>query len=238
MTQHRPLSSRDDRDLRIRTERSAVLGDAAMCCVTFPEEFRRVQAHYPIVFQRDAGRSRFNALALTGFQDGENLFLTEAGWDAHYIPLAMNIQPFLVGRSAEPGGASQVHIDMGHPRVGGEEGLRVFDDEGRPTPFLEAMNDRLGELQAGYENSGSYLDALVRHDLLEPFALDVTLKDGSQNRLVGFHAINEERLRDLDTGTLAELHAAGHLMPTFMAVASLSHFNDLVARKNARLKDV
>jgi hypothetical protein len=237
MSNHHPLSTRDHRHLRVKTERSAALGDNQMCCVTFPEEFRRVQAHYPIVFQLSADRERFSALALFGFQDGENLFIRDPDWDAHYVPLAMNIQPFLVGRPSGEGGESQIHVDLAHPRISETDGIRILDDDGLPTPLLEAYNDRLGQLQAGYEGSGGFMEALKRHDLLEPFALEVTLEDGSSNRLVGFHTINEDRIRSLDAGTLAELQAAGYLMPIFMVLASLANLNDLVARKNAAVRN-
>jgi hypothetical protein len=47
--------------------------------------------------------------------------------------------------------------------------------------------------------------------------------------------IDEAKLQALEPGALADLHAAGHLMPIFMAVASLSNIAALVERKNRRL---
>ena len=47
-----------------------------------------------------------------------------------------------------------------------------------------------------------------------------------------FTTINEDRLRALDAKVLGELHAAGHLEPVFMAVASVSNFRDLIDRMN------
>ncbi|MEI9904695.1 MAG: SapC family protein [Asticcacaulis sp.] len=70
-----------------------------------------------------------------------------------------------------------------------------------------------------------------RHDLLEPFALDITLDDGSTNRFVGFHVIHEDRFQALDDDTIAELHREGHLMPIFMALASLANIGALVAAR-------
>jgi hypothetical protein len=62
--------------------------------------------------------------------------------------------------------------------------------------------------------------------------LDVELDDGSTNRLAGYYAINEDRLRALDAAALGDLHAAGYLEPVFMAVASVSRFRDLIDRMN------
>ena len=234
MSDHVILTADDHRDLLIRTERGADMGDAVMTCITVPSEFRRVQTHYPILFQLDSARDSFSALAMFGVEPGENLFLTDAGWDARYRPLAIDSQPFLVGRGA--GDVRQVHIDMASRRIGLHgEGVRVFDDTGRPTPYLERVADQLRALDTDYVASADFFAALRRYDLLEPLTMDVTLDDGSKNRLVGYHVIDEDRLAALDLATVADLHTAGHLMPIFMALASLGAIGDLVARKNRRV---
>lgn len=236
MTGHTLLSADAHRDLRVRTERAAELGDAVMSCLVVPYEFRQIQNDYPILFQLNQERDSFSAVALFGFEAGENLFLGRGGWEARSLPLAMAIQPFLIGGAPDGAGDKQVHVDLASPRVGGGEGVRVFDAEGGPTPWLEAMVERLGALDAGYQASGDFLAALRRNALLEPLTLEITLDDGSTNRLVGFHVIDEERLQALDAVTLGELHAAGHLMPIFMALASLSNIGKLVDRKNQALR--
>ena len=58
---------------------------------------------------------------------------------------------------------------------------------------------------------------------------------GSLHRLVGYHIVNEDKLVSLDGDALGELHQAGHLMPTFMALASLSNLAKLARRKNKRM---
>ncbi len=237
MSNHAILTAQSHHDLRVRTDRAPDLGDDVMCCMTVPTEFRRVQDEYPILFRLNVERDSFAAFALFGFQNGENLFLTEAGWDARYRPLAMDIQPFLIGVPADGKGDKQAHIDMDSPRITKAEGVRIFDDHGRPTPFMETIADKLGALDAGYQASADFFRALNAFDLLEPLSLDITLDDGSTNRLVGFHTINEDRLRSLDAAALGELHAADHLMPIFMAMASLSKIGALVARKNRRQAD-
>ena len=237
MPDHAVLTAEDHRTLRIRTDRGTGLGDAVMCCMAMPDEFREVQAHYPILFQRDIERDTFSALAMFGFEDGENLFLDVVRWDAGYIPLAIRTQPFLIG--GKPGeSGNQVHVDMASPRIAAsDDGVRVFDEDGRPTPYLETILDQLGALDAGYAASADFFVALRRHDLLEPLSLEITLDDGSINRLVGFHVIDEVRLAELDAAALGELSDADHLMPIFMAVASIGRLRELIARKNKRNAD-
>lgn len=237
MSNHQILNPADHGTLRIHSEAGAGFGDAVMASLTIPEEFRAVQAHYPIVFRRDISTGAFSALAMFGFENGENLFLDGDRWDARYRPLAQSIQPFLIGRAASDRDVAQVHIDMDHPRISSSgEGTRVFDEDGRTTPYMEAMAARLAELDSGYRQLPEFCATLERLELLEPFTLEVPLNDGSRHSLVGYHIIAEEKLASLDAASLGSLHDWGYLLPIFMAVASLSRFSDLVARKNARLK--
>jgi hypothetical protein len=231
MSNHQILDSATHRELRIRTEPAAEFGDAVMACLTVPSEFRRIQNEFPILFRRDLERGTFSALVMMGFENGENLFLEQGRWTARYRPLALAIQPFLVGQARDGDGQAQVHVDMEHARVAnGQDGVRVFDEMGQPTPFLEAIAERLGDLDAGYRQSPDFFVALERYELLEPFSLDIELDDGSKHRMVGYHIIDEDKLRDLGPGELAELHP--HLLPIFMAMASLSNIPALVDRKN------
>src|SRR5688572_31669785 len=102
------LNNIDHRDLKVITERGAAYGDAVMYALTFPAEFRSLQAHYPIVFAKSAD-GQFQPLALLGFQAGENLFLGPEGWNVAYVPLTIARQPFLIGTGRE----MLVHVDLG-----------------------------------------------------------------------------------------------------------------------------
>lgn len=235
MSAHEILTAEAHGDLRIRTERSPELGDAVMSCIIVPDEFRRVQNEYPILFRLNPERDSFTALAIFGFETGENLFLEDGEWDARYRPLAMEIQPFLIGTPGDEKGDKQVHVDTASSRIGKDEGVRVFDEHGRPTPYLENIAEQLGALDEGYQSSADFFAALRHHDLIEPMSLEVTLKDGSKNRLVGFHVIDESKLQSLDEAAVGELHENGHLLPIFMAIASMSNFTALIARKNKRI---
>ena len=235
MSNHQILNPLTHRELRVMVGADPALGDGVMTCLVVPSEFRRLQNSFPILFRRDLESSLFSALALMGFEQGENLFFEEGRWNAAERPLALSIQPFLIGRPVHGDGPGQVHIDMSHPRISSTgEGVRLFDDPGGHSPFLEAITGQLGELDDGYHHSPDFFAALRHHELLEPFSLDVDLADGSSHRMVGYHLIDEDRLRALDAGALGELHSAGHLMPIFMALASLSNLSALIVRKNRR----
>lgn len=222
------LNNVEHKDLRVITTRGADYGDNLMFAVTFPAEFRNVQAHYPIVFRKTA-EGQFHPLALFGFQEQQNLFLGPRGWDATYLPLMIERMPFLIGRAGEE---LVIHVDLESPRLSRTEGEPLFLPHGGNTEFLERITSVLLAIHQGLESTPPFIAALLQHELLESFVLDIQLADGSQNRLAGFYAIHEERLTNLNGAALEALNKAGHLLPAYMAVASLSNFRSLIERQN------
>lgn len=226
MSNHALLNNVDHKDLRIDTGHGAALGDDVMFAPTFPGEFRNLQAHYPVVFHRSGERS-FQPVALFGFSQGQNLFLDGDRWDAGYVPLAIERQPFLIGLTGEE---PMVHIDLDHPRVATGRGTPLFREHGGISEYLERISSVLNTLHQGLQETPTFVEALLRYGLLESFVLDIEGPDGARNRFAGFHTIDEDRLRALDADAVGELHRAGHLEPVYMAVASLSNLRALIDR--------
>lgn len=234
------LNNVDHQDVRVITERSAKYGDNVMFAMTFPQEFRDVQAFYPILLHRDKD-GEYYPLALFGFQQQENLFLDETGWHARYVPAMIRRDPFLIGfqgarDGAEAGKARVLSIDMDHPRVNREQGERLFQPLGGRTPYLEEMAGLLEHIYHGYEQNKLFVAALAEHDLVESVNFDITLDDGSKNQLLGFYTINEEKLQELPGAVLESFSKAGFLMPIFMMLASMSNFRTLIELRNRKLE--
>lgn len=232
------LNNVEHHDLRVITARGARYGDDEMLAQTFSGEFRALQAHYPIVFQKTADDG-FRSVALLGLRQNENLFLERrpyadgARWDAHYLPMAVERLPFWIGIAEDE---PMLHIDLDHPRVvrGGSEGQPLFLEHGGSTAYLEHSASLLRALHEGLREDAGFLAALRRYELLEPFSLDIRLDERTQHVLSGFHTIDERRLRDLDAPALHALSQAGHLEAAYMALASLSHLRDLIDRLGRR----
>jgi hypothetical protein len=237
MSKHVALSSVAHKTLRINTQCTKDPGDEVMSCITVPTEYRKIQNHYPIFFQLNKQRDEFRSIALFGFEQGENLYLNNGEWTARYKPLAMDIKPFLIGRTSESDAEAKVHLDLDSPRIDDQIGQRLFDDQGNSTDYLESISNKLGELHDGYQRTSDFIKCLQKHKLLEPLVLEITLKDGTKNRLVGFHTINERKLSELEGLALEELNTKGYLMPVYMAIASLSNIARLVECKNESLVD-
>ena len=70
------------------------------------------------------------------------------------------------------------------------EGMRVFDDAGTPTPYLEMIATRLGDLDYSWQQAAAFFAALEAYELIEPFSLEVTLDSGAVQSLVGFQTVS------------------------------------------------
>ena len=236
------LNNIDHKDLKVRIERSAELGDNMWFTPTFPQEFRSLQNQYPIVFTRNEQIGQFQAVALLGFEIGENLYLDDNGWNARYIPLSVMRQPFLIGyQDAEKDGVGinqmVVSVDMDNPRVNKTEGTAVFLEHGGNTEYLERINSILNLMHEGFERNSAFIDMLMGMDLLESFVLDIELDNGDEHRMSGFYTINEESLSGLTGDDLFILNNNGHLESIYMAIASMSNIASLVAKKNKLLEN-
>ncbi len=225
------LNNIQHKDVRVITQRGARWGDDFMSAPITVDEFRKVQAHYPIVFQPD-GQGGFAPAALFGLQEGENLFLNGQGWDADYLPLSVQRLPFSIGTAD---GELRMMIDMDSQRVSlGAEGEAVFLPHGGITDLTENANAVLRALHEGLEATADFVQTLMRYGLLESFVLDVERPDGSHGQLTGFYILHEERLAALDAEAVGLLHQADYLQPIYMAIASVSNFRVLIRRHLAR----
>lgn len=236
------LNNIDHKDLKIITTRSNELGDGYMCVPTFPQEFRAVQAIYPIVFNKNDTTQEYTPLVLFGLQEDENLFLNQGDWDARYIPACAEARPFFIGHSQshgqEQGGQNDdgqqwlIHVDIDSPKLNRETGIDLFMEFGGNSPFLDRIRDVLSSIHEGVTEVKPFTDLLVKYDLLEPFSVETTLANEQKYRLDGFYTVNEARLANLEIEGLSELHQSGFLFDIYMQLSSLSNLSDLFERKN------
>ncbi len=240
MTKHVMLDNVTHKDLRVVRDYAKVPGYDVSAARVFPSEFIQLQTEYPLFFIRNKEEGGFEPVALLGFEDNENLYLGENGWDANYVPLSIEREPFLIGFQEQtvdgvPTRSPVVHIDLDHPSVSESEGERVFLPHGGESPLLERISSVLMTIHQGHEAAKSLSEMLVGLELIESMTLEAGLKDGSKQSLTGLYTINEDRLQNLNANALESLHRKGHLRDVYMMLASLPNVSRLIERKNRRL---
>lgn len=237
MSKSEILSPTAHRELKIITDFGSQVGDNVQFISTFPLEFRNIQSSYPIFFCKNSNTGEFYPIALFGFEAGENLFLNDSGWDASYIPMMIKRQPFMIGYQGQTDDEKKpiVTVDLESPKISCSQGEPLFDKNDQPSQFLQKIMSQLEALHRGFEHNNGFIETITKLDLIEPFSLEITLKNGSLNQLKGFYTINEDKLFELDGKVFADLSVRGYLLPIYMAIASYSRIKPLIDKKNELL---
>jgi SapC protein len=219
------LNTKDHRALCVDAAPSARYGDGQRFVPVIVGEFAHLVPHYPIFFSKDAETGAFYCGAMLGIDEGENLFLEEG---RHvYRPLNLQRMPFYTA-------GSDIAIDLDHPRVVAG-GLALFEDDGRPSAYLNSMVNLFRDLRPGLEQSKLFAATLLELKLIEPLDINLAFDDGSKRQLEGLYTINQDRLKKLDDARIVDLFRRGYLQAIYLMIASLKQVPVLAQKKNARL---
>lgn len=234
-------------NLKVNARFAAEFGDGIVSTVTFLTELAEVQKEYPILCRKNPETGEYQAIVFFGLQKDENLFLVEAdpinqkhvGWRAEYVPAVMARGPFSIGIQRElVDGVEElkpvVHIDMKHPKTDCEDGQALFLENGGHSPYLRHISATLEAIKDGMPLTKLMFDAFVKHELLEPVALDIEFLNQDKLKVNGFETINGDRLARLSGEALAELNKSGFLQAAYSIVASISNIRKLIDWKDRK----
>lgn len=231
------LNNIDHADLRVAIRAGSDYGDSVNQLPIFPAEFEQAQRSFPIIFRQ--GEEGFQAYALLGLDRDENLFLDGDRWTSTYVPAVQRRGPFSIGvNPPQPGealgGDPMVHVDMDDARVGADDGLPVFLEQGGNAPLLDHVAEVLRVIFAGMEQSPHFYAELEAAQLLQPITLEITVTEERGYKLDDLFAIDQQALADLSGERLERLHRNGALRAATMAAASLGNVPHLIELKNRK----
>jgi hypothetical protein len=234
---HVLLNNIEHRDLRIANFPSVQFGDNVNFALLVPTELKAAQHFYPIFIQKDSTTGQFFFSALLGFQEGENLFLEDSGWTVDYIPLSVLRLPFLIGHQSYVEGGEKklkrvINLDVDSARINHPQGMRVFDEEGKSTEYLNSVADVLENLHVGLIEADQLIARLVEYNLLEVFTLKITFNDHKKYEIPDMYTINEDVLRSLPDSQVVALHRDGTLERIYSILHSQMRVRDLIRLKN------
>lgn len=201
-------------------------------------------AHYPIVFLLDGARQGYTLVALVGLQPESNLFCRwQDGWrwdpDA-YVPEYVRRFPFCLSTVAFDGEVQPQRLvcvqasETGPARAPGLTAL--FDADGRSTDAWEQRLRALHGYEADLQATQALVGRLQELGLLQPMDATVASHDGRVNvKLVGLHAVDEQRLGRLADEAVLELYRSGQLARLHLHLFSLRRFDGLLARQRLAL---
>lgn len=192
-------------------------------------EFFDVAREWPIVFTDD---DKPYPVMLSGVRHQQNLLVgTDGSWQGRYVPAFVRRYPFVLGE--RPGRKDfDVYIDEGYDGINSDDGERLFDDDGSPTPPLKLALEFLSQFQGEIERTTRFVERLKELDLLVPRRLEVGRPGQSPCVLQGFCIVDEAKLQALDDAALLTLARGGQLAWIHAHLMSLRNVAALAERQD------
>lgn len=189
-------------------------------------EFPHAAPEYAIVFA--GAQDAVMPAAILGLRGNENLYLEAGGtWQAKYLPAFVRRYPFVFSAS-DDGKTFTLCVDEAFPGFNREgRGQRLFDDDKKPTPYVDNVLKFLQEYQAQFMRTQAFCKKVKELELLEPMQAQISLGSGERFSLGGFWAVNRDKLKALPGDKLAELAKTDELELLYLHMQSMRNFNSL-----------
>jgi hypothetical protein len=202
------------------------------------DEFLKLVVQFPILFSKNVETGQFVCVALMGLEEEENLFWQGAQFNSIYIPLNIARQPFFVGQDQQIGDDFVLCIDVESRSISESSSIaeqqRLFDEMGNPSTYLQSMQSMLAQLIEGEKQTKEFIQELLMQELLVPLSLDITFEDGHKSLIKGLYSVDEDKLAELESAVLIDLHNRGWLQAIHTQLASLGQIYALIDRRNKR----
>lgn len=190
---------------------------------------------YPIFITKNPNSGQFMFSAILGIKAGENLFIQDNKWNAKFLPIDILRRPFMamLQKDGDLSGG-RIALDTANPVVQTEKGERLFNEDGKPSPYLERIQQIFSQLMGSAEVTANILNTMYQHNLLESISLNLNLGEGKSESMNGLYSINKETLASLTGEALEQCHKQGVLEVCHLVLNSAVHLDKLIQWKIAK----
>lgn len=233
-----PLNSRDHADWKAGTLESAAYLAATHAIPLTTDEFVDAQRNFPIVFT--AGESAL-PIALFGLNEGVNTFVGDDMKinEAIYLPAYARRYPFILAKLQQDSDDMSLCFDPSANLLGKfDEGLALFQGEGKPTEYTEGVLDFCRRFEEAGQRTKLFMEELAKLDILIDGEIAITRNDMPDTPFIyrGFRMVDEAKLRELPADKVEELSKNGMLMLIYAHLFSLNLMRSLFERQLAQGK--
>jgi hypothetical protein len=194
-------------------------------------EIASAQKNYPIIF---SDLKTPALLAVVSVLDGVNLFVDDNGkWDeSAYLPAYIRCHPFAL--APRPNDQYAVVIDRAASVIT-ENAEQPFFNGKDLAPPIQARVDFCAQFSAHRPATKALCDKLVELDLLSGQQATYKPDAGGEEQSIGSYvAVDFDKVKELDAGTLRQLHLDGTLSAIYAHRFSLENWFRLLERRNRR----
>jgi hypothetical protein len=221
-TLHLNLKVKDETDFSLFTKEHVI--------PVVVHEFSRAATDFPIVFVKNTQTGQFQSVILTGLIQGENLYMANGAWGANFVPAVLKSHPFKLLKNEHDHDQLMMGIDEGSALCHSEEGMRLFEDNGDETAYLQARKEQIITYFEQNQITEGFIKIAANLDLFAPRSLTISLKEESLN-LDGFYFIDEKKLNALPDDKFLDLKNRGFLQVIYSHLLSIHQIDKLAALK-------
>lgn len=213
------LSADQHQDLRLLN-----MADTPHFTPVISSEFSEAANSLPIMLTKNPETGEFFTGVVLSMKAGEPPIknLAQRGG---FVPLSLQCRGFYISDQ-------QIAIDRDHPRFSTTEGEALFTTSRQPADCLRKVQQALGRLHLGQEQTTAFVKAMTDNQLIEPVDLNFSFDKGERLSLKGLYSISLDSLNQLDDTKVIELFRSGYLQLAYLIATSLKQFNSLAHMRN------
>jgi hypothetical protein len=201
-------------------------------------EFSDAGTCFPLLFVKHRKNAELFPVALFGFENNENLFYLEGGWNCTYTPSVTRSNPFSIV-PINPSSKSnewKIGIDVNSYNLSENEGESLFEN-GSPSHFLEAISKQLIENAHAQAMTAQFVNYLVKNNLIHAIKFSLTYANDEVKQIDGIYTIDELALETLSPEQVQELYIKGYFKAIYNMLGSRHNLYELIRRKRDSKED-
>lgn len=227
----RPLNFVEHGKVKIKSSRHFPHVKNEQIVPVVAHEFANVGAEMPVVFVKNSETGEFTAVAMMGFEQGENVFYGET-WKGAYVPAVITHRPFALMPSQNDPETLQLILVEDEEIMKNTEGEALFTEDGKETKYLEQRKNAIGKYFEHTQVTKAFIQYLVAKELLVEQTLNLDL-NGQKRQVNGVYQVSEAKLNELSDEEFINLRKRGFLPAIYAHLISMQQLNNLARLKTA-----
>lgn len=208
------LNRQEHKNLRLKKQDNVSFASKVNSVPVAGFEFFEASRELPILFTKDSNEEYIPVAILSLKPEGNSL---GAKWGDVYMPAFIRRYPFALSSDGT------VVFDKQAPHLQEQEGDRLFDEEsGENTETMNGIAKFLNHVDAQYKATQEFSKACAKHELFEPFNVQVNVEENKPVRLNSLFVINEKKLNELGDADALDFFRKGWLAWAYAHLHSLS----------------
>jgi len=196
-------------------------------------EFPQASIVFPICFIQKPESEGYQAVALLGIEQDENLFVEDSKWDATYMPARFTHAPFGLIKNPEDETQFALAFDSESHLVSETDGQRLFNDDGTESEYLVKQKEAMSKYMEQEHLTTMFIKELDDAGLLVTRSLGITVGDRKIG-IDGITMVDEEKLNGLSDEDFLKIRNKGLLPSIYSHMLSMRQVTNMLQRKTRR----